>query len=99
MVSRRHINDDTTAVDWTETISVDLSSRVSVTLSLGPAGITGVWRPFPPSLNREEWEAYKRARADLIYQVEARRGIKIEIVDLPRSVAQDLIGMTANKTH
>lgn len=73
-----------------------LSDRLSVEMTVGPAGFTCEWVPdLPPELNRRERRAYKKARDEMLRKLVEIVGGDVAVVDVDsdgRLLTPNLIG-------
>jgi hypothetical protein len=73
------------APEWAISKRVQITNKLSVTLTAGPGGMTAEWDPDVPkpgSLNRKAHARYFRGRHELLAEVARRTGKGVLVIDL-----------------
>jgi hypothetical protein len=75
----------TSPAEWALSRSVQINSKLSVTMTAGPGGFTCEWAPAPPAfkqLNQRERERYCAGRDALLGEVAQRMGGNVLVVEI-----------------
>ena len=73
----------TSPAEWALSRSVQINSKLSVTMTAGPGGFTCEWSPtIPRELKKKERNRYRAGRDSLLAEVAQRLGGGVLVVEV-----------------